>query len=167
MWFSEKVNKKKKTDKSVNLTTFFSSLCIAAVGDGSFLFGSKLRPHQGQKKLWKMKLKCIFFLILLLATICQCDEHDHIVSKFEFFTFVVKGWVISKGISNLVPSSKNPKTNQCPSTFYFWLKRWGSVFWVLFLWEFLKGGLHIQCRITVLIKYFYLLDNFIFSFSQY
>ena len=56
-----------------------------------------------------MKLKCIFFLILLLATICQCDEHDHIVSKFEFFTFVVKGWVISKGISNLVPSSKNPQ----------------------------------------------------------
>ena len=99
------MNKKKKTDKSVNLTTFFSSLCIAAAGDGSFLFGSKLRPHQGQKKIVKkMKLKCIFFLILLLATICQCDEHDHIVSKFEFFTFVVKGWVISKGISNLVPS---------------------------------------------------------------
>ena len=117
-------------------------------------------PTKDKKKLWKMKLKCIFFLILLLATICQCDEHDHIVSKFEFFTFVVKGWVISKGISNLVPSSKNPKTNQCSSTFYFWLKRWGSVFWVLFLWEFLKGGLHVLCRITVLVTYFYFLYHF-------
>jgi len=30
-----------------------------------------------------MKLKCIFFLTLLLATICQCDEHDHIYSEGE------------------------------------------------------------------------------------
>jgi len=30
-----------------------------------------------------MKLKCIFFLILLLATICQCDEHDHIYQDGE------------------------------------------------------------------------------------
>ena len=136
MWFAEKVNYKKK---SVNLTTFFSSLCIAAAGDGSFLFGSKLRPPpRTKKKLWKMKLKCIFFLILLLATICQCDEHDHIVSKFEFFTFVVKGWVISKGISNLVPSSKNPrvKTNQCPLTFYFWLKWWETVIWFGYFEDF-------------------------------
>ena len=66
-----------------------------------------------------MKLKCIFFLILLLATICQCDEHDHIVSKFEFFTFVVKGWVISKGISNLVPSSKIPRQIYAPQLFTF------------------------------------------------
>jgi len=30
-----------------------------------------------------MKLKCIFFLTLLLATICQCDEHDHIYQEGE------------------------------------------------------------------------------------
>jgi transmembrane 9 superfamily protein 3 len=30
-----------------------------------------------------MKLKCIFFLILLLATICQCDEHDHLYQDGE------------------------------------------------------------------------------------
>jgi len=30
-----------------------------------------------------MKLKCIFFLTLLLATICQCDEHDHIYHEGE------------------------------------------------------------------------------------
>jgi len=30
-----------------------------------------------------MKLKCIFYLTLLLATICQCDEHDHIYHDGE------------------------------------------------------------------------------------
>jgi len=30
-----------------------------------------------------MKLKCIFFLTLLLATICQCDEHDHLYQDGE------------------------------------------------------------------------------------
>jgi len=30
-----------------------------------------------------MKLKCIFFLTLLLATICQCDEHDHVYHDGE------------------------------------------------------------------------------------
>ena len=155
MWFSEKVNKKKKSDKKCESDDIFFKFMYCSSRWRVVPFWIEIETPPRTKKLWKMKLKCIFFLILLLATICQCDEHDHIVSKFEFFTFVVKGWVISKGISNLVPSSKNPKTNQCPSTFYFWLKRWGSVFWVLFLWEFLKGGLHVQCRITVLMKYFF------------
>jgi len=30
-----------------------------------------------------MKLKCIFFLNLLLASICQCDEHDHLYQDGE------------------------------------------------------------------------------------